>query len=200
MGFHRRPGPLLTSLLVGLLLFFNWMTLAQPTSLSALAHYPHLCQSTWDADGRHYPGFFCPRLSDTPEEAYCCHLQAAGGSCCTRAEFEVLVPGQSVCPSTSSHPQGPGPAPSAGSLQPAARGSDDGRPRALLPRSGQGPVHRQERKSLLVLRRAPPAGLGWNTLKAPRDSLRLRTGADQPASLPARSRLGPAPSLPPPLT
>ncbi|XP_031547462.2 protein shisa-like-1 [Vicugna pacos] len=90
MGFHRRPGPLLTSLLVGLLLFFNWMTLAQPTSLSALAHYPHLCQSTWDADGRHSPGFFCPRLSDTPEEAYCCHLQAAGGSCCTRAEFQAL--------------------------------------------------------------------------------------------------------------
>ena len=57
---------------------------------SALAHHPHLCQTSWDADGRHYPGFFCPRLSDTPEEAYCCHLQAAGGSCCTRAEFEAL--------------------------------------------------------------------------------------------------------------
>lgn len=55
---------------------------------SAVAN--HLCQATWDADGGHYPGFFCPRLSDTPEEAYCCHLQAAGGSCCTRAEFEAL--------------------------------------------------------------------------------------------------------------
>ncbi|KAJ8797863.1 hypothetical protein J1605_017065 [Eschrichtius robustus] len=66
------------------------MTLAQPTSLSALAHHPHLCQTAWDADGHRYPGFFCPRLSDTPEEAYCCHLQAAGGSCCTRSEFEAL--------------------------------------------------------------------------------------------------------------
>ncbi|KAK2490193.1 hypothetical protein MC885_016932 [Smutsia gigantea] len=37
-----------------------------------------------------YPGFSCPRLSDAPQEAYCCHLQAAGGSCCTRAEFEAL--------------------------------------------------------------------------------------------------------------
>lgn len=57
---------------------------------SALARHPHLCQTSWDSEGRHYPGFFCPRLSDTPEEAYCCHLQAAGGSCCTRAEFEAL--------------------------------------------------------------------------------------------------------------
>ncbi|XDB62166.1 hypothetical protein ABFV05_015782 [Capra hircus] len=63
---------------------------AQPASLSALAHHPHLCQTTWDADGHRYPGFFCPRLSDTPEEAYCCHLQAAGGFCCTQAEFEAL--------------------------------------------------------------------------------------------------------------
>ncbi|XP_037689019.1 protein shisa-like-1a [Choloepus didactylus] len=91
MGFQkRRPGPLLTGLSVGLLLFFSWVSLAKPTSLSALAHHPNLCQTTRDADGRHYPGFFCPRLSDTPEEAYCCHLQAAGGSCCTRAEFEAL--------------------------------------------------------------------------------------------------------------
>ncbi|KAL1774343.1 unc-45-like A [Sigmodon hispidus] len=66
------------------------MNLAHPTDLSALAHHPHLCQTTRDAEGRHYPGFFCPRLSDTPQEAYCCHLQAAGGSCCTRDEFEAL--------------------------------------------------------------------------------------------------------------
>ncbi|XP_073655972.1 protein shisa-like-1 [Tursiops truncatus] len=90
MGFQRRPGPVLTGLSVGLLLLFSWMTLAQPTSLSALAHHPPLCQTAWDADGHRYPGFFCPRLSDTPEEAYCCHLQAAGGSCCTRSEFEAL--------------------------------------------------------------------------------------------------------------
>ncbi|KAB0369195.1 hypothetical protein FD755_019200 [Muntiacus reevesi] len=90
MGFQRRSGPLLTGLSVGLLLFFSWMMCAQPASLSALAHHPHLCQTTWDADGRRYPGFFCPRLSDTPEEAYCCHLQAAGGFCCTQAEFEAL--------------------------------------------------------------------------------------------------------------
>ncbi|XP_049761823.1 protein shisa-like-1a [Elephas maximus indicus] len=90
MGFQRKLGPLLTGLSVGLPLLFSWVTLAQPTSLSALAHHPHLCQTTWDADGRHYPGFFCPRLSDTPEEAYCCHLQAAGASCCTQAEFEAL--------------------------------------------------------------------------------------------------------------
>ncbi|KAM9093650.1 protein shisa-like-1 [Megaptera novaeangliae] len=56
----------------------------------ALAHHPHLCQTAWDADGRRYPGFFCPRLSDTSEEAYCCHLQAAGDSCCTRSEFGAL--------------------------------------------------------------------------------------------------------------
>ncbi|XP_008048436.1 uncharacterized protein KIAA1644 homolog [Carlito syrichta] len=86
MGFRRRRlGPLLAGLLL-----FGWVTLAQPTSLSALARHPHLCQTTRHADGHHYPGFFCPRLSDTPEEAYCCHLQAAGGSCCTRAEFENL--------------------------------------------------------------------------------------------------------------
>ncbi|CAI9157669.1 unnamed protein product [Rangifer tarandus platyrhynchus] len=90
MGFQRRSGPLLTGLSVGLLLFFSWMMRAQPASLSALAHHPHLCQTTWDADGLRYPGFFCPRLSDTPEEAYCCHLQAAGGFCCTQAEFEAL--------------------------------------------------------------------------------------------------------------
>ncbi|XP_034523753.1 protein shisa-like-1 [Ailuropoda melanoleuca] len=90
MGLPGRLGLLLTGLTVGLLLLFSWVTLAQPTSFSALAHHPHLCQTTWDADGRHYPGFFCPRLSDTPEEAYCCHLQAAGGSCCTRTEFEAL--------------------------------------------------------------------------------------------------------------
>ncbi|XP_062945359.1 protein shisa-like-1 [Cynocephalus volans] len=91
MGFQRRRrGPLLTGLSVGLLLIFSWVALAQPTSLSALAHHPHLCRSTQDADGRHYLGFFCPRLSDTPEEAYCCHLQAAGGFCCSRAEFEAL--------------------------------------------------------------------------------------------------------------
>ncbi|OBS60718.1 hypothetical protein A6R68_08184 [Neotoma lepida] len=91
MGLQRRSsGPLLTGLSVGLLLLFSWMSLAHPTDLSALAHHPHLCQTTRDAEGRHYPGFFCPRLSDTPEEAYCCHLQAAGGSCCTRAEFEAL--------------------------------------------------------------------------------------------------------------
>uniref|UniRef100_A0A8I6AVB1 Protein unc-45 homolog A n=2 Tax=Rattus norvegicus TaxID=10116 RepID=A0A8I6AVB1_RAT len=88
MGLQRNPGLLLTGLCVGLL--FSWMNLAQPTDLSALAHHPHLCQTTRDAEGRHYPGFFCPRLSDTPEEAYCCHLQAAGGSCCTLDEFEAL--------------------------------------------------------------------------------------------------------------
>ncbi|XP_077907296.1 protein shisa-like-1 [Ictidomys tridecemlineatus] len=98
MGFQkRRPGPLMTGLSVGLLLLFSWMTFAQPTSLSdplsvssALAYHPNLCQTTQDAEGRHYPGFFCPRLSDTPEEAYCCHLQAAGGYCCTQDEFEAL--------------------------------------------------------------------------------------------------------------
>ncbi|XP_047651490.1 protein shisa-like-1a [Phacochoerus africanus] len=90
MGFQKRPGSLLTGLSTGLLLLFSWTTLAQPTSLSALVHYPHLCQTSWDADGRRYTGFFCPRLTDTPEEAYCCHLLAAGGSCCTRAEFEAL--------------------------------------------------------------------------------------------------------------
>uniref|UniRef100_A0AAA9T3T4 Protein unc-45 homolog A n=3 Tax=Bos TaxID=9903 RepID=A0AAA9T3T4_BOVIN len=90
MGFQRRSGSLLTGLSVGLLLFFSWMMPAQPASLSALAHHPHLCQTTWDADGHRYPGFFCPRLSDTPEEAYCCHTQAAGGFCCTLAEFEAL--------------------------------------------------------------------------------------------------------------
>ncbi|XP_035293340.1 protein shisa-like-1a [Cricetulus griseus] len=90
MGLQRRsPGPLLTGLSVGLLIF-SWTNLAHPTDLSALAHHPHLCQTTRDTEGRHYPGFFCPRLSDTPEEAYCCHLQAAGGSCCTRDEFEAL--------------------------------------------------------------------------------------------------------------
>uniref|UniRef100_A0A2K6M5S8 Protein unc-45 homolog A n=1 Tax=Rhinopithecus bieti TaxID=61621 RepID=A0A2K6M5S8_RHIBE len=87
---RRRSGPLLTGLSVGLLLLFSWVTLVQSTSLSALAHHPHLCQTTRDVSGHHYPGFFCPRLSDSPEEAYCCHLQAAGGSCCTQAEFEAL--------------------------------------------------------------------------------------------------------------
>lgn len=91
MGLQRRsPGPLLTGLSVGLLLLFSQTNLAHPTDLSALAHHPNLCQTTRDAEGRHYPGFFCPRLSDTPEEAYCCHLQAAGRSCCTRDEFEAL--------------------------------------------------------------------------------------------------------------
>lgn len=89
MGLQRRsPGPLLTGLCVGLL--FSWMNLAQPTDLSALAHHPHLCQTTRDAAGRRYPGFFCPRLSDTPQEAYCCHLQAAVPFCCTLDEFEAL--------------------------------------------------------------------------------------------------------------
>lgn len=90
MGLQRSTGPLLTHLAVGLLVLFSWMNPAHLTDLSALAHHPHLCQTTRDAEGRHYPGFFCPRLSDTSEEAYCCHLQAAGRSCCTRDEFEAL--------------------------------------------------------------------------------------------------------------
>nr|XP_036856507.1 protein shisa-like-1 isoform X2 [Manis javanica] len=107
MGFQSRQGPLRTGLRAGLLLLFGWMTLAQRTSLSAVAN--HLCQATWDADGGHYPGFFCPRLSDTPEEAYCCHLQAAGGSCCTRAEFEALYQvNLSTLPSPAVF-RGPGP-------------------------------------------------------------------------------------------
>lgn len=57
---------------------------------SALARHPHLCQTSRDAQGRRHPGFFCPRLSDPPEEAYCCRLQAAGGFCCAREEFEAL--------------------------------------------------------------------------------------------------------------
>lgn len=88
--WRRRSGPLLTGLSLGLLLLFSWVTLVQSTSLSAVVHHPHLCQTTRDVNGHYYPGFFCPRLSDSPEEAYCCHLQAAGGSCCTRAEFEAL--------------------------------------------------------------------------------------------------------------
>ncbi|XP_037367279.1 protein shisa-like-1 [Talpa occidentalis] len=91
MGFPGSLGPLLTGLSVGLLVLFSGVPLAQPTDLSAaLAHHPHLCQTTRDAEGRHHPGFFCPRLSDAPEEAYCCHLRAAGGSCCTLREFEAL--------------------------------------------------------------------------------------------------------------
>uniref|UniRef100_A0A3Q2HES9 Protein unc-45 homolog A n=2 Tax=Equus TaxID=9789 RepID=A0A3Q2HES9_HORSE len=90
MDFQRTQGLSLRGLSGGLLLVFSWMTLSQQTSLSALARHPHLCRTTREAGGRHYPGFFCPRLSDTREEAYCCHLQAAGGSCCTRAEFEAL--------------------------------------------------------------------------------------------------------------
>ncbi|XP_013367932.1 PREDICTED: uncharacterized protein KIAA1644 homolog [Chinchilla lanigera] len=87
---RKRPGLLLTGLSLRLLLLFSWRTLARPTSRSALVQHPYLCHATRDADGRHHPGFFCPRLSDSREEAYCCHLQAAGGSCCTRAEFEAL--------------------------------------------------------------------------------------------------------------
>ncbi|XP_012588141.1 PREDICTED: protein unc-45 homolog A [Condylura cristata] len=90
MGFQRRLSPLLTGLSVALLVLLSGVALVQPTDLSALAHHPHLCQTTREADGHHYPGFFCPRLSDAPEEAYCCHLQAAGGSCCTQDEFEAL--------------------------------------------------------------------------------------------------------------
>ena len=44
MGFQRRSGPLLTGLSAGLLLFFSWMTPAQPASLSGTAlssaHHP----------------------------------------------------------------------------------------------------------------------------------------------------------------
>nr|XP_008273545.1 protein shisa-like-1 [Oryctolagus cuniculus]XP_051690282.1 protein shisa-like-1 [Oryctolagus cuniculus] len=91
MGFQKRgPGPSPTGLWVGLLLLLGPGSRARPTSLSALAHHPHLCQTSPDADGRLHRGFFCPRLSDPPEEAYCCHLRAAEGSCCTRAEFEAL--------------------------------------------------------------------------------------------------------------
>ncbi|XP_060035465.1 protein shisa-like-1 [Erinaceus europaeus] len=82
MGFLRRPGPRLAGLCAGLL---SWVALAQPADLSALAHHPHLCETT-----RRSPGFFCPRLSDAPEEAYCCRSPAAGDACCTRAEFEAL--------------------------------------------------------------------------------------------------------------
>ncbi|XP_023376725.1 uncharacterized protein LOC111729860 isoform X1 [Pteropus vampyrus] len=48
------------------------------------------------------------------------------------------TPGQPVRPSASAHPQGPGPAPSAEPLWPAACGPGDCRPRALLPQSETG--------------------------------------------------------------
>ncbi|XP_054999539.1 protein shisa-like-1 [Sorex araneus] len=109
MGFQRRRCPLLAGLSGGLLLLLNWGSLVQPIDLSALAHHPHLCETTRGADGRHFPGFFCPRLSDDPEQAYCCHMQAAGGSCCTLAEFEALY--QVNLSSLPSPPifRGPGP-------------------------------------------------------------------------------------------
>lgn len=46
------------------------------------------CATTWDADGHRYLVSVLGSL--TPEEAYCRHLQAAGGFCCTQAEFEAL--------------------------------------------------------------------------------------------------------------
>lgn len=86
----------------------------------------------------------------------------------------------------SPFPQGPGPAPRAGPLQPAAGGPDQRRPRALLPRSGPEP----QPTSPSVLRRAPPAGPGGNRLGEPGASLRLRTQAE-------RSALAPPPTRPP---
>lgn len=91
----------------------------------------------------------------------------------------------------SPFPQGPGPAPRAGPLQPAAGGPDQRRPRALLPRSGPEP----QPASPSVLRRAPPAGPGGNTLGKPGASLRLRTQAERPALAPPPTR----PSVAPPL-
>ncbi|KAM4826238.1 protein shisa-like-1 [Thomomys bottae] len=90
MGVWRRPGSPTPGRSAGLLLLLTWTCPARQTALPALAHHPHLCQATREADGRYFPGFFCPRLSDSPEEAYCCRLRAAGGYCCARAEFEAL--------------------------------------------------------------------------------------------------------------
>lgn len=51
---------------------------------------PHLCQTTWDADGHRYPGFFCPRLSDTRRKPTALPPAGCRGFCCTQAEFEAL--------------------------------------------------------------------------------------------------------------
>uniref|UniRef100_A0A2K6FV03 Protein unc-45 homolog A n=2 Tax=Propithecus coquereli TaxID=379532 RepID=A0A2K6FV03_PROCO len=89
---------------LGLGLLFSRRTLAQPAFLS-MAHHPHLCQTTGDAVGGHYPRFLLSS-ANTPEEAYCCHLQAAGGSCWTGAEREQMGPASRN--SLLSH-RGPGP-------------------------------------------------------------------------------------------
>uniref|UniRef100_A0A2K5QIS0 Protein unc-45 homolog A n=2 Tax=Cebus imitator TaxID=2715852 RepID=A0A2K5QIS0_CEBIM len=106
MGVQRGPCPLLTGLSVGPLLLVS----SPPPFSSAVVHQPQLCQTIRDADGHHYPGFRCP-VSDSPGEAYCCHLKAAGGSCYTPAEFEALYQvNLSALPPPVPHPQvGPGP-------------------------------------------------------------------------------------------
>ncbi|XP_032118308.1 uncharacterized protein LOC116539459 [Sapajus apella] len=164
-----------------------------PPFSSAVVHQPQLCQTIRDADGHHYPGFLCP-VSDSPEEAYCCHLKATGGSCYTPAEFEALYQvNLSALPPPVPHPQGPGPAPSARRLYPAACDPDDRRPRALLLRSGPGSGLELPQASLWVLRRELPAGHRGDSLGDRGACLHLPPGAERSSPARARAPLSPAP-------
>ncbi|KAG8516345.1 Protein unc-45A, partial [Galemys pyrenaicus] len=164
MGVQRSLGPPLTGLSVGLLALFSGVAPVQPADLAALAHHPHLCQTTRGADGRRHPGFFCPRLSDAREAAYCCRLRAAAGSCCTRDEFEALYGmNLSALPPPPIF-RGPGPLLALGlyslllvalmtaDLVHFCRGRGRGRGRGRSRSPGRGPGQRLDRR-----RHRPPA-------------------------------------------
>lgn len=68
---------------------------------SALAHHPDLCQTTWDADGRYYPGFFCPRLIPRRKPtAATCRLQGAPAA----PGLNLRPCTRSTCPPFRPHP------------------------------------------------------------------------------------------------
>nr|XP_015198958.1 PREDICTED: uncharacterized protein KIAA1644-like [Lepisosteus oculatus] len=48
-----------------------------------------LCEGYWDAQGLHHSGFYCPRLSDPPEQSYCCQWgEHSLKDCCNQSQFQ----------------------------------------------------------------------------------------------------------------
>ncbi|KAM6426162.1 protein shisa-like-1a [Liasis olivaceus] len=64
-------------------------------ALPLAAQNAHLCEGYSGADGRLHAGFFCPRLSDAPADAYCCQPGGSGAlkSCCPRPDADRPLSG-----------------------------------------------------------------------------------------------------------
>ncbi|KAJ8340286.1 hypothetical protein SKAU_G00349190 [Synaphobranchus kaupii] len=50
-----------------------------------------LCEGYWDPQGVHHIGFYCPRLSDTSEQSYCCWQGDSLKQCCNQSQFQHIM-------------------------------------------------------------------------------------------------------------